>query len=308
MSQVIGNTGIPSGAKIGKNIVKAFLVQTFADDGTRNTIDLSSATTLTSVALEALLVNPDASKRIYALPKLYDVDLPKADPTFDTATDGTNFFIQDGIRSFTSIMKEQDTILLKALDTAECGGAPDWSVYLVDNCEQVVVEEVDAKIGRPLKIAGGTFNSIYQFAVTGSATNNLTINWDFDKTIKDSRLQLIQVDANADILNATSVVPVNGVVSSITTTTATVTMTFDAGYVGNKQVFTGAVIGDFDLAEISPTPAAIVITSVTENPASSGIYDLVYPLETTADILELTSSTAGIAKKFQLRPASILIP
>ena len=307
-TQAIGNTGLPNGQKVGNVVVKGFLVQTFADDRTRNEINLTgAATTLTSVALEAHLVNPDASKRWYPLPKFYDAELPKADPTFDTASDGTNFFIQDGIRSFSAIHKQQDTILLKALDTAECGGVADWSIFLVDECEQIFVEEVEAGKGRPQKISGGTFNSIYQYA-SNTATNNITIKYDFSKFVKDSRIQLVQVDSDASILEAIGVTPATAVISAITTTTFTATMTFDAGYVGNKQVFTGAVIGDFDLDEISPTPASIVITTVTENPAASGIYDFVFPLETTADVLELTSSTVGIATKFQVRPASILIP
>ena len=53
----------------------------------------------------------------------------------------------------------------------------------------------------------------------------------------------------------------------------------------------GLELADFSLAETSPSPGAIVITSVTES--SDGVYDFVIPTATSADVLALTPSKTG---------------
>jgi hypothetical protein len=301
-TQAIGNTGIPSGAKVGKAVVKGFLVQTFATDGTRNELDGTGGSfTLTKVALDALLNHADPSKRIYPLPKFYDAELPKADNVLDTASDGTNFFIQEGIRSFSAMHKAQDATILKSLDSFECDSAADWSIYLVDTCENVFVEEVDANKGRPLQISQDTFAGVYNFA-TNSTTNNVTITYDFDKLIKDSRLKLVKVDEDADILRAKGLVTVRVAYSAISTTGATAVMTFDYGFLGDNQPYEAALTTDFELNEITPTPGAVAGFTVTEG--VPGTYALAWTLEATNDVLELTSSAAGLAKKFEVEANS----
>ena len=306
-TQVIGNTGIGTDSKVFKTAVKGYLVQTFADDGSRNVLDLTGSPTLTKTAFDALLTNPDASKRIYPLPTFNDFEAPKAESVKDTAPDGVNFKVRDGIRSLKAMFKEQDTVILKPLVTAECGGVADWSIYLVDNCSAIMTQEVDADIGRPLTISKSTFDQIYTFA-TNATVNDVTITFDFDKFTKDDLFTLVEVDADADILNATGIVSVYAVISSISTGGFTATMTFDTGFLGKRAKFTGAVIDDFDLDEISPTPGSITITTVVETPALSGIYVFVIPVATSSDVLELTSSDSGIVKKFELRTSTIIIP
>lgn len=306
-TQAIGNTGISSGAKIGKKVVKGFLVQTFADDGTRNELDGTGGDyTLTSAALLALTCHADPSKRWYPLPKFYDVELPKGDNVLDTAGDGTNFLVQEGVRSFSAMHKAQDASLLKALDSIECAGSADWSIFLVDTCEQVFVEEVEANKGRPLRISQDTFNAIYNFA-TDTTVNNIMITYDFDKFIKDSRLRLVAVDEDADILRSTGLITVRVAYSAISTTGFTATMNFDFGNLGALQAYEGAVITDFALNEIAPTPGVVTISTVTET--SAGVYDFTFPAESTNDVLELTSSAAGLAKKFEVEADSqVTIP
>lgn len=300
-TQAIGNTGVSTGSKVFKRIVKGFLVQTFADDGTRNELDFSATTSLTKVAFDALVEHADPSKRWYPLPKFYDVEALKGDPVLDTAGDGTNFFIQDGIRSFNSIHKQQDATLIKALDTLECAANADWSIVLADDCDQLFVEEVEANKGRPLKIAESTFRAIYQFA-TDTTTNSIPIQYDFDKFIKDSRLTVVDVDTDADILNASGLITVRAAYTTISTTGATGTMTFDFGALGAKQAYEGAVTADFDLNEITPTPGPVTAFAVSEG--LPGVYAMTWTLETTGDVLELTSTAAGLGNGFEVEADS----
>jgi len=307
-TQRIGNLGIAPGAIDLKNIVRGILLQTFADDGSRNVIDFTGGEkTLTKVELELHLVDPDISKRWHLLPAFNDADLPKSDTVLDTAPDGTNFRVRDGIRSATIMMKAQDSGLLKGLTTGECGGVAEWSVFFIDKCGVIVTEEVDLDIGRPLEIAKSTFDSIYHFA-NNTIVNDVTINFDIDKFFRDEDITPVAVDADADILRAVGVVPVNMAISAITTTGFIATGTFDTGFLGDKALFTGAVAADFDLNELSPAPGTITITTVVETPALSGIYVFVIPTQDTDDVLELTSSATGVANKFEMRAEEILIP
>jgi len=298
MSEQIGNIQLASGAISLKNIVKAFIVPTFDDAGVRNTIPVGP---LTKAVLDANLTKEDISQRWQPLPIFNDALLPKADTVFDTAADGTNFRVRDGIRSFTGMFKGIDSVILKGLEVAECGPSADWSIFLVDRCGIVVTEEVDAGIGRPLQITPETFDAIYHY-MTNDTANDVTIQFDFGKLIKDSRLTPVNVDEDADILKAKGVVSVNAVISAISLTGYTMTCTFDTGFLGEKVKFVGALAADFELNEISPVPGSITITTVVETPALSGIYVVVHPAATDQDVLETTSSAAGIIKKFELRP------
>lgn len=300
-TQRIGNTGIGIGSKVFKTTVKGYLVQTFADDNTRNVLDLTSDTTLTKTAFDALLFNPDPSKRIFPLPTFNSFEAPKAESVKDTADDGTNYQVRDGIRSFIGMMKSQDTVLLKALESGECGGVADWSIYLVDKCGTIMVQEIDLGFGRPLSISKDTFDQIYTFA-TNTAVNDITVTFDFDKFTQDSKFSQVEVDSDAGILTARGIVSVNAVISDISLTGYTMALSFDTGYLGQRAVFTGAADTDFALNEISPTPGVITIITAVETPASSGIYVVVTAAQTTADVLETTSSPAGIVNGFELRP------
>lgn len=296
-TQAIGNTGIPAGAKIFKKPVKAFLVQTFADDGVRNDLDFTSTTSLTKAALDALVQNADPSKRWYPLPKLYDAVLAKGDPVLDTAGDGTNFFIQEGVRTSVFILKQQDATLIQSFDTLECAGNADWSIFFVDTCDQVLVEQVDAKKGRPLQIASSTFNVFYQF-MTDTTSNNITVNFDFDKFLKDGRLKVVEVDSDANILKIEGLKTVRVAYGVPTTTAVTATMTFDYGSLGNDIPYTGAVTADFSLDEITPTPGVVPGFAVAEG--LPGIYAMTWTLEATGDVLETTSTAAGLTGGFEV--------
>lgn len=302
-TQAIGNTGIPAGAKIFKKPVKAFLVQTFDDSGLRNDLDFSSTTSLTKAALDALVQNSDPSKRWYPLPKLYDAVLAKGDPVLDTAGDGTNFFIQEGVRTSVFMLKQQDATLIQSFDTLECAGNADWSIFFVDTCDQVLVEQVEAKKGRPLQIATSTFNAFYQF-MTDTTSNNITVNFDFDKFLKDGRLKVVEVDSDANILKTEGLKTVRVDYSTVlvTVTAATGIMTFDYGPLGADIKYKGAVTADFSLDEISPTPGVVPGFAVAEG--LPGVYAITYTLEAQDDVLELTSTSTGLAGGFEVETNS----
>ena len=92
--------------------------------------------------------------------------------------------------------------------------------------------------------------------------------------------------------------------TSITVSTFTVDIDLIYGTVFDKDPFKGGVIGDFTLAEITPTPGPSPLTSVTES--SDGVYDFVITTpQTSGDLLRLTFSKTAF---FPAGTIDILIP
>lgn len=310
---IIGNTGVRDSSIAFKKPVRMFLARTTADDGTVNEIDMTATDfKFDQSALDARLNEIDPSKRWYDIGKVEDVAITKADNVIDTALDGTEYFVQEGIYSSLLMLRKQDIVLLSSFDIAECGSSADYSVYMVDDCKNILVEEVVANKGRAILLANGTFNALYRFA-TDTSVNQIELKWNIDKSVDFGRLNTISGDdtVTADILNPQSLYNVNGVnLNTITTTGFILDLEFDYGGLGKdkREKLKAAVIGDFVLNEISPSPGSITITTVVETPALSGIYVFVIPSATSADVLELTSSQGMLDKKFELEAVSIIIP
>ncbi len=310
---IIGNTGVRDSSIAFKKPVRMFLARTTADDGTVNEIDMTATNfKFDQTALDARLNESDPSKRWYDIGKIENVAITKSDNVIDTAGDGTEYFVQEGIYSNVLMLRKQDIVLLSSFDIAECGSSADYSVYMVDDCKNILVEEVVTNKGRAVLLANGTFNALYKFA-TDTEVNQIELKWNIDKSVDFGRLNTISGDdtVTADILNPQSLYNVNGVdLTSITTTGFTVTLEFDYGGLGKdkREKMKALVAADFVLNEITPTPGPVVITTAVETPALSGIYVFVIPAATSADVLELTSSQAMLDKKFELEAVTITIP
>jgi len=310
---IFRNTGVRDSSIAFKKPVRIFLVRTTADDGTVNEIDMTTTNfKFDQTALDARLNESDPSKRWYDIGKVENVGIIKSDNVIDTAGDGTEYFVQEGIYSSVLMLRKQDIVLLKSFDIAECGSSADYSVYMVDNCKNILVEEVEANKGQAILLANGTFNALYKFA-TDTEVNQIELKWNIDKSVDFGRLNTISGEdtVTADILRPQSLFNVNGVdLTAITTTGFTLDLEFDYGGLGKdkREKLKALVAADFVLNEISPTPGVVTITTVTETPALSGIYVFVFPIETTGDVLELTSSQAMLDKKFELEAVTITIP
>ena len=310
---LIGNTGVRDSSIAFKKPVRIFLARTVADDGTVNEIDMTATNfKFDQTKLNARLNEIDPTKRWYDIGKIEDVLISKGDNVTDTAGDGTEYFVQEGIYSSLLLLRKQDIVMLANFDIAECGSSADYSVYMVDDCKNILVEEVVQNKGRAILLANGTFNALYRFA-TDTSVNQIELKWNIDKSVDFSRLNTISGEdtVTADILNPQSLFNVNGVdLGSISVTGFTVTMEFDYGGLGKdkREKLKALVAADFVLTEITPTPGDVTITTVTETPAASGIYVFVIPAATSSDLLELTSSQEMLDKKFELKPVSILIP
>jgi len=71
----------------------------------------------------------------------------------------------------------------------------------------------------------------------------------------------------------------------------------------------GMELADFSMAEVTPTPGPIVITSVTESTTTAGLYTFVFPSATSADVLRISNPLVGpLSKNLDLASFDVTIP
>ncbi len=310
-----GNTGVRSTAITFGVPRRMFLVRTTADDGTDNVIDLTTAGTKVDQAfIDTKQRILDASKRWFDIGKLEEVAITAGDNITQETGRGTVFQIRDGVQTVAFQLMKQDVVLLRAFVQVKCGSASDFSVFMVDDCDNILVEELTTDIGSPLKIAQGTFNSKFVFA-NETEVNKIMFTWNIDQVVDDAKLDTIDGDGvvTANIQSPLSIFAANGLEDSaivVTITTGTADIFFDYGGLGkdNKERVTGLVTADFGIAQIAPTAAAVVLTSVTEAPVNSGKYDFIWVLETSGDVLEVTALQPMLDQDVEISPFIFTIP
>jgi len=310
-----GNTGVRNtGLTFGKP-TRMFLVRTVADDGTPNTIDLTTTgTKVDQTFLDTRQRELDASKRWFDIGKLENVAIVKADNVTFESGGGTVFQIRDGIQTVAFMLMKQDVKLLKAFVQVKCGSASDFSVFMVDDCDNILVEELTTDIGSPLKIAAGTFTSDWIFA-NETDPNMISFSWNIDQVVDVEKWDTINGDevVTANIQSPLSIFAATGLEDSnvtVTTTTGTADIFFDQGGLGkgNKERVTGLVVADFSLKQISPTAAVATLSSVTENPSGSGKYEFLWVVENPGDVLQVDPLQPMLNKDVETRPFIFTIP
>jgi len=282
----MGNTGVPGGAKPYGKTIGLFFVPTFANDGSRNRIDCS--VDFDDAYILARLNDPDPSKRWYPVMNLKNVAQPKADPVTQSIGDGTEFFIEEGIRSFsTEIFKDAVTQYLGKLKQ---GGCASLSVFKIDNCGQPQGEENTPGFLDPILLADETFNAFMQFA-TDTTIQSIIMNFQFDKLVRDEALRYISAESIVpDLRKVTGLIDLTGTTSAVTTLGATVTIVTDYGTCGAAIPFKSGVQADF--VDNADTPSTVYnVTDDTSIPvtvdvtnAKTGAYVLTHAALIAKDI------------------------
>ncbi len=299
----VKNLGKPNCFPTPEVTTKLIIVPLFANDGTRNQIVLATDTP-NAAFWDGKANEADDSKRYFPTPPIDNIEDVRADSIFETLNSGQNIKIQKGPRTWNGMFVECDTVFLGKLEGAGCTKI---GVYVVDvnggvqgnlssdglNLEPIAV---DIRTWDPKLVP--TSDSVIQ---------KIQLIYEYSRTMQDKNIRVINASEIDGINLATDyegLLDVNPVVTGISTTGFTVTQTLDYGSAFNPIPVEGWVIGDYTLAETSPTPGPIVITSVTETPANSGIYVFVIPAATANDVLLLTASKTG----FDFPDTSITIP
>ncbi|MEB3151461.1 MAG: hypothetical protein VKL60_20895 [Sphaerospermopsis sp.] len=282
---VMGNTGLPSCYKALKVATGIFMTPTYANDGTKNVIDVTD--TIDDAYITAAINNADQSKRWYPLQKPNNVTSERAEPVFDTRSDGGRAKVKDGIRTFNFELWEGGARLKKMIDK---GGCRDFSFFIINEGRIIGLDLTDEQLElAPIRIAKDSLVANYLMA-TDTTVEKIAISLQFDQRENDGNLSYVEVADDADLTGYRGLLDIYSEIVQNTLTTITVKLFNKYGAANNKNVLTGLVAADFALYNVTDS-AAVTVSSCVENP--EGSYLLTFTAQTANDVLRITPTKAG---------------
>lgn len=283
----LSNTGKPNCVTIQSVTSKLILVPLKDNTGAKNFLDLTD--TFNEAYFQALVNEADASKRWFPLPQFENVELAKADSTFEEAPSGKKVFIKQGKRSFAGQLWNETPQLLGKIQDNRC---VEFGVYIIDVNGNLVGSKVGDKL-YPIPVDNQSFEAKLMFA-TDSATQKIMIGFDFYRLFDESTMWLVTPDDTADVYdfnNLEGLLDVNIAISSITSTGATATLTLDYGTAVNPIKVKGLTSADFVLYDETAS-GAVTIATCTET--ADGVYAITYTAITgSTHVLKLSLAKDG---------------
>lgn len=272
----MNNTGLATCLPAFKKTTGVLFVPLFANDGTRNKIDMS-----TTIDMTAHIQHIDKSKRFYPIQDLKDVELPVADAKFKTYKDGAKRKLADGIRSFKATMPEASSVLIGKLQGVSCSK---FGVYLIDIDGQLRGIKSGTNL-YPVEIGG--FNAMFKDA-TDDEVNEGMIEFDFDILLKVAQFWILSatdLGVNPNELSGLVDANLTEVSSGATSTVLNISSDFGSGVATNPAPIVGLVTADF--SAYNDTDSASVTLTVAESTTVDGEYTLTYTSQTVADLVTI---------------------
>jgi hypothetical protein len=279
----LSNTGQPNCITLQSVTSRLILVPLKDATGALNKVSLTTNPTWASLFTEL-----DATKRWYPLPVFENVEMAKADSTFEEAPSGRKVFIKSGKRSFAGELWSQTPTFLAKLQSNRCS---DFGFYIVDVNGSLVGSKVGTDL-YPIPVDNESFEAKLMFA-TDSSIQKIMLSFDWYRLFDESTLWLVtQSDANFDFNNVDGLLDVNLTKVSSTATSIVVTAKLDYGSGANQIAVKGLVLANFALTN-GTTGAVIAISAVAESTAVEGQYTLTIantPLLTPIKLKVLSTS------------------
>mgnify|MGYP003402917722 FL=1 len=282
---VMGNTGLPSCYKALTLASGIFMTPTYANDGTKNVITTSVA--VDDAFITAKINNADQSKRWFPLQKLNAVTSERAEPTFDTRSDGGQAFVKQGIRNFAFEVWEGGARFKKQLDKGRCR---EFSFFIINEGRIIGLDLTDEQLElAPIRIAKDSLVVNYLFA-TDTTVEKVGVSFQFDQRENDGNLSYVEVADDADLTGYRGLLDIHSTVPLNTLTTVTLNLFNKYGAANNKNVLSGLIDTDFALYNVTDSLAVTVVSSV-ESP--DGTYLITFAAQTANDVLRITPTKAG---------------
>lgn len=287
----IVNFGQPDCVDSFERDARLIFVNFLDDTGAVNSI--KSTDTLDSTFFDGKWNNDNLSQRWYPTETIDNVVGERADNVTEDVS-GIPFNVKQGIRLYDGMFKAgfASPTYIKSLDSIACR---QMGFFIIDVLGNIIglKNDITGDLD-PIKIQRGTFQTKYIFT-NNDATQGISLKFAWEENERDSDLSFVGANnISVDLLTqkgmttVTFSTPATGIAIDEFTTE----MKFTYGQAFVKTEYTGAVIGDFTLVEISPTPGPIAIDTVTESP--DGTYKIEFPAATSNDVLELSySKTTG---------------
>ena len=260
----LSNTGQPNCITLQSVTSRLILVPLKDATGALNKVSLTTFPTWASLFNEL-----DATKRWYPLPVFENVEMAKADSTFEEAPSGRKVFIKSGKRSFAGELWSQTPTFLAKLESNRCS---DFGFYIVD----VNGSLVGSKVGNdlyPIPVDNESFEAKLMFA-TDASIQKIMLSFDWYRLFDESTLWLVsQSDANYDFNGADGILDVNLTKVSSTATSLVVAAKLDYGSGNNPIAVKGLLLANFALTNAT-TGGVIAISVVAESTSVDGQYTL----------------------------------
>ncbi len=298
----LSNTGYTCSTLL-KALVKIILVPYWNNQGLPNTI-LSSAAPFNAAFFNGLTNQADGSKRWFPTPTLKNA-INKRDPSImKTYDDGTVALIQQGPRKFSALIDGLlgSPTLLGQLNSAKSIDCGFYGVDVDGNLYGSYGETGGVLQLNPIRIDINSFDPIYN---PGEDKDIQGINLMFT-VHKDEVDQNLGIIANANIASDIDIRSLNGLldVSPVYANLAhagndlEVTLNTKFGDLTGFVTVKGLVKADFTIQRLNNTPAAVPLTSVTEEVDDDGNGIGVYTIVATSgpaagDIWQITIVQTG---------------
>jgi hypothetical protein len=257
----------------------------FANDGTRNGIDLNAPLPI----WEDLVNEIDGSKRWFPIPPFENVELPKADSQFEEANSGRMVFLRQGKRSFSGELWADDSTptFLGKLQANRC---VDFGIYIVDVNGNLIGSEENGFL-YPIPVDNPSWDPRFMFA-TDSTTQKIMLGFDFDRLFEESTMYMISPDESGiNFTTLKGLIDVTLTASLATINDVQIDGKFHYGTALNKILFKGASVADF-VAYNNTTMSAVALASAVEGP--DGSYLLTFSVaQTLGDSITISVNKTG---------------
>ena len=280
-----GNTGLPNCETIESVAKKVIWVPLFKSDGTANNIDLSSDT-LNQAFFDSKTEDLDAQQRWYPSPEIKNIVDERGDDIVETADDTTDFFVQEGSRTFTGLIFKQSPRYLKNLRGLRC---QKLGAYIIDKNGNLIGNGKEgSNILSPIVINEETLR-FKLVKATDTTVQKVQIDWTWDSLENDADIAMITANnVDIDLFTLKGLLDANAtLVGTVSQTGFVFTLTSDYGSHGNKDTIDGQLLADFAVFNITddPTETTNILTAVTESP--DGTYTTTYASQDVSDVLRL---------------------
>lgn len=302
------NSGAVNSKKALKQAAILVFVHKFDENGNRNKIAAADIVPggIDQTYIDGKLENTDPLARWYPIGPFINANDLREDSTMEEYDDGSRSKVRQGRRTYTGHLLDYAPVYAERVDYWACQSG--FGVFYIDNCGNIIGHVTDDSGDLyPLPMNASSLDVIVR-QTTNTEKGKIQVMLDFDQLLIDSSQRQISKSGQADSVITADTLNITGLIDTKAeiTTPATVTsvslkITRAMGDELREVLVTGLVLADFTLYN-NTTASSITITSVTE--VSNGVYDFVFPSQTSADVLEASFIAGGKI----LEPFTITIP
>lgn len=190
----LSNTGLPNCVTLQSVTTRLIFVNLKNSSGDLTRVDLNSLPNFNSLFTA---VNP--KDRWYPLESFDNVEMPKADSSFEETASGRKFFIKSGKRSFNGDMYLQSPEALNIINSFSCSQV---GVFAVDDNNNLIGIK-DGNFLYPIPINNKSLDAKIVFA-TDANVQKMNLTFDFLSSVEESKMWLIPYSESSFDFNLVS--------------------------------------------------------------------------------------------------------